>query len=122
MQQHLVEHGSEHVPVARVGYCRLHCFGNGAAKASGSVRILFEKLASHIGGHTWRWGHLCAIGSHHLATERFLLIGTLHHKHLAVKAEICTGHTHCRAPLTCPGLGGDTLQPLLFGIIGLSDG
>ena len=48
-----------------------------------------------------------------------MLIAYFDHKDPAVKAEIRAGHRQRGAPLAGSGLGGNPLQPLLFGVIGL---
>ena len=51
-----------------------------------------------------------------------MLVADLHHEHLAVQPQIRAGHGQGRAPLTGTGLGGDALEALLLGVIGLRDG
>ena len=84
--------------------------------------MLGQYLPPHLGFHGRRRCHRRAVGAHHLPAERLLLIGAFHHVHLAVQTEIGTCHGESRAPLPCSGFGGHAFQPLLFGIIGLSDG
>ena len=64
---------------------------------------------------------MSAISTHNLAAERLLLIRTLHHKHLTVKAEVRASHTQSSTPLAGTGLSRDTLQSLLLGIVSLRD-
>ena len=54
--------------------------------------------------------------------EGLLLVAHLHHVHLAVEAEVAAGHGQGRAPLARAGLGGDALQALHLGVVGLGHG
>ena len=88
MQKHLVEHRAEHIAIAFLRYCCLNGFGDGAAEAASGVGVFGKNLTANIGGVAGRRGYVGAVGAHHLAAERLLLVGALHHKHLAVEPEI----------------------------------
>ena len=122
MQEHLVQHRSEFVPVALLGYCRLDRFGNRATEAAAGTRELSEYLAAHIRGVTWGRSDLCTVSPHHFAAERLLLIGALYHIHLTVKSEELASHAQGRAPLAGTGLGRHALESLLLRVICLCDG
>ena len=51
-----------------------------------------------------------------------LFVADLDHEDLAVQAQIGAGHGQCGAPLAGAGLGGDALETLELGIVGLGDG
>ena len=122
MEQHLVEHRAKHVAIAGGLDCSLDSLGDGTAKRTGSARMVGKNLAAHFCGHAGRRSDIGAIGAHHFATERLLLVRHLYHEDLAVEVEVRTCHTQCRTPLAGTGLGGHTLQTLCLGIISLGDG
>ena len=51
-----------------------------------------------------------------------MLVADLYHIHLAVQTQVCASHGQGRAPLAGAGLGGNALEALLLGIIGLGNG
>ena len=51
-----------------------------------------------------------------------MLVADLYHIHLAVQTQVCASHGQGRAPLAGTGLGGNALEALLLGVIGLGDG
>ena len=64
-----------------------------------------------------------AVGPHDLAAEGLLLVAEhLTMIDLAVQTQVCAGHGQGRAPLAGAGLGGNALEALLLGVIGLGDG
>ena len=122
MQQHLIEHAPQNIPIARRRGRRLHRLGNGAAERAGRARVLRQNFASDRRGIGRRGGHARAVGAHDLAPERLLLIADLDHIHLAVQPQVRARHGQRRAPLTRAGLGGHALESLLLGVIRLCDG
>ena len=122
VQQHLIQHAAQHIAIALAGGGGLHSLADGAAQRAGGAGELSQNLAAHLGGVGGRGGHVGAVGAHDLAAEGLLLIGALHHEHAAVQSQIGAGHAERRAPLTGAGLGGNALQALLLGIVGLRDG
>lgn len=122
VEQHLVEHAPQHVPVAGVRYGGLHGLGDGAAKAPRGARVLGEDLPAHGGGLGGGGGHGRAVDLHDLPPKGLLLVAHLHHVHLAIEAEVAAGHGQGRAPLARAGLGGDALQALLLGVVSLGHG
>jgi hypothetical protein len=77
---------------------------------------------AHLGGLGGRGGYGGAVSPHDLPAEGLLLIGALDHEHLAVQSQIGAGHAQSRAPLAGAGLGGDALETLHLGVVGLGDG
>ena len=71
---------------------------DGAAQATGGVRVLGQDLAAHVGGHAGAGGHGSIVGAHDLAAEGLLLIADLDHVHLAVQPEITAGQEIKNAP------------------------
>ena len=122
MQHHLTQDAAQHVAVSLAGDSCLHRLGNRTAQGTGGTGMLLQDLAANLGGHGGAGGDLRAVGTHDLAAEGLLLIAHLDHEHLAVQAQIGTGHAQSGAPLTGAGFGGDALQTLLLGVIGLGDG
>ena len=122
VQQHLVEHAAEHVAVALMGGGVLHGLADGAAERAGGVRVLGEDFAADLGAHAGAGGDGGAVGAHDLAAEGLLLIGALYHVDLAVQAQVRAGHGERGAPLAGAGLGGDALEALVLGVVGLGYG
>ena len=63
-----------------------------------------------------------AVHPHHFPAEGLLLVRDLHHVDLAVQIEEGAGHREGGAPLAGAGLGGNALEALLFGVVGLGNG
>ena len=84
--------------------------------------MIGQDLPAHGGGVRGGGGDGRAIGPHHFPAEGLLLIAHLHHVHLAVQAQVGTGHGQGGAPLAGSSLGGHPFQALLLGIVGLGDG
>ena len=122
MQQHLVQHAAQHIPVSLRGGRLLHCFGNGAAQASRSARMLLQDLSAHCGLRRGRGGHGRPVGTHNLPAEGLLFVGNLYHIYLAVQIKVRASHGQSGTPLTCAGLGGHALQPLLLCVVCLGNG
>ena len=122
VEQNLVENAAQNIAVAGSGGGCFNGFGNGAAQRAGGSGMLLQYLPSHFGGHRWGGGDAGAVSTHYFTTEGLLLIGALDHIYLAVQAQIGAGHGQGSAPLTGTGLGSDTLQTLVLGVIGLGDG
>ena len=122
MQQHLVEHAAQHVAGVGRGGGALHRLTDGAAQRAGGVRELGQDLPPHLGGQGGGGRHVRAVGAHDLPAEGLLLIGALHHEHMAVQPQIGAGHAQRRAPLAGTGLRGHAGEPLLLGVVGLGDG
>ncbi len=81
-----------------------------------------QNLAADVGRGARRGRDACPVGAHHLAAEGLLFIRHLDHVDLAVQTEEGARHAQSRAPLSGTGLGGDALQSLHLGIVGLRDG
>ena len=122
MQEHLIEHAAEHVAIAGVGNRDLNGLGDRASQGARRTGELLENFPADICCVRGGRGYLCAIGAHDLAAEGLLFIGAFDHEHLQVQTQIGTCHAQCRAPLTGAGLGGDALESLLLGVIGLCNG
>ena len=122
VQQHLIQHTAQHIAGVGRGSGALHGLTDGAAQRAGGVGELRQDLAAYLGGQGGRGGHVRAVGPHDLAAEGLLLIGALHHEHMAVQPQIGAGHAQRRAPLAGTGLGGHAGQTLLLGVVGLGDG
>ena len=122
VQQHLVQHAAQHIAGVGGGGRALHGLADGAAQRAGGVRELRQDLLPHLGGQGGGRRHLGAVGPHDLPAEGLLLIGALHHEHMAVQPQIGAGHAQRRAPLAGAGLGGHAGKALLLGVIGLGDG
>ena len=122
MQKHLTQNAAQHVAVALVCGRVLNGFGNRAAKASAGAGMLLQNLAADVRRLRRRGRYLRAVGAHDLAAERLLLIGYLHHVHVAVQPQIRARHGQRRAPLARAGLGGHALQTLILGVVRLRDG
>ena len=122
VQQYLVEDAAQHVAVARGGGGDLHGLGNSAAQGAGGAGMLLEDLPADGGSLRGRGGNGSAVGPHDLSAEGLLLVADLHHVDLAVQAQVCASHGQGRAPLAGAGLGGNALEALLLGIIGLGNG
>ena len=60
-----------------------------------------------------------AVGAHHFAAERLLLITDFDHVYFAVEVKIGAGHGKRRTPLACAGLGRDAFEALFLGVISL---
>ena len=84
--------------------------------------MLLEDLPADGGSLRGRGGNGSAVGPHDLSAEGLLLVADLHHVDLAVQAQVGAGHGQSRAPLAGTGLGGNALEALLLGVIGLGDG
>ena len=91
VQKDLIEDGSEHIAVAGIGNCDFHCFGDRAAEGSGCAGVLSEDLAADICRIGRRRCDGSAVGAHHFAAERLLLITDFDHVYLAVEVKIGTG-------------------------------
>ena len=122
VQQHLIEHAAEHVAVAGVRYRDLHGLRDRAAERAGRAGELLEDLAPDVRRIGRGGRHLRAVGAHHLAAERLLLIGALDHEHLQIESQIGAGHAQCCAPLAGAGLGRHAFEPLVLRVVGLRDG
>ena len=122
VQQYLVEDAAQHVAVAGGGGGDLHGLGNGAAQRTGGAGMLLEDLPADGGSLRGRGGNGSAVGPHDLSAEGLLLVADLYHIHLAVQTQVCASHGQGRAPLAGAGLGGNTFEALLLGIIGLGNG
>ena len=122
MEQHLVEHAAQHVAVPRHGHGRLHRLADGAAQAPGGAGELRQDLPAHIGRLGGGGGDGGAVDLHDLPAEGLLLIGALDHEDPAVQPQVPAGHGQGGAPLARAGLGGDALEALLLGVVGLGDG
>ena len=115
----LIEDGSEHIAVAGIGDSDFHCFGDRAAEGSGCAGVLSEDLASDICCVGRRRRDGSAVGAHHFAAERLLLITDFDHVYFAVEVKIGAGHGKRRTPLACAGLGRDAFEALFLGVISL---
>ena len=122
MQQHLVQHTAQHVPVAGLAGGGLHRLGDGAAQGAGGAGVLLQDRPAHVGGVGGGGGDGGSVGPHDLPPEGLLLVADLHHVHLAVQAQIGAGHGEGGAPLAGAGLCGDALETLVLGVVGLGDG
>ena len=122
MQQHLIEHAAQHITIPLASGGGLHGLTDGAAQRTSGVRELGQNLAAYLGGVGGRGSHIGAVGPHDLAAERLLLIGALDHEHLAVQIQIGASHAQRGTPLAGAGFGGDALEALLLGVVGLRDG
>ena len=121
MQQHLIQHASEHIAIALCMGCDLHRLGDCAAKAACRSRMLSKNLPANLCCRGRGRCHLRSIGSHDLSSEWLLLIGDLYHIDLAVQSQISACHGQRGSPLTCSGLRCDTLKSLLLRVIRLCD-
>ena len=122
MEEHLVEHAAQNVAVAGVVHRRLHRLADGAAQAPGGAGEFGEDLPAYAGGVGGGRGDRGAVDLHNLPAEGLLLIGALDHEHPAVQAQIAAGHGEGGAPLARTGFGGDALEALPLGVVGLGDG
>ena len=122
VQQYLVEDAAQHVAVARGGGGDLHGLGNGAAQRTGGAGVLLQNFPADGGGLRGRGSDRGAVGPHDFPAEGLLLVADLYHIHLAVQTQVCASHGQGRAPLAGAGLGGNTFEALLLGIIGLGNG
>ena len=121
VQEHLVQHGAEHVAVAGVGDGDFDSFGNRAAERTGRAGEFGKNLAADLGFVGRRGRDVRAVGTHHFTAEGLLFVGNLNHENLAVETEVCAGHRESRAPLAGAGFGCDALQALLLCVVGLRD-
>ena len=80
VQQHLVQHAAQHIPVAGGGGGHFHRFRNGAAQGAGGARVLRQDLPSDGCALRGGGGHAGAIGAHDLPAEGLLLVGAFHHR------------------------------------------
>ena len=78
--------------------------------------------AADFGLHRRRRRDARAIRAHHLAAERLLLVGALHHEDSAVETEERARHRKRRSPLARARLGRHALEPLRLRIVRLRDG
>ena len=122
VQQHLREHRTEHIAESGSRYGGFHRLGDRASQTAGSPGELLEYPASGLGGVGRRGRHGRAVGAHDFAAERLLLVGTFDHVDPAFQTEERARHGERRPPLAGSGLGGDALESLLFGVVGLGDG
>ena len=84
--------------------------------------MLRQDGLADVGLHGGRGGDGGAVGPHDLPAEGLLLVADLHHVDLAVQPQVGAGHGEGGAPLAGAGLGGDALEALLLGVVGLGDG
>ncbi len=122
VQQHLVQHAAEHIAVSGVADGDFNRLRNRAAERAGGAGMLRKNFPADLGRVGRGGGDLRAVGAHDLAAEGLLLVAAFDHIHPAVKPEVAAGHGQGRAPLAGAGLGGDALQALFLGIIGLRHG
>ena len=121
MQKHLIQDAAQLVAIAFVGNSHLDCFGDGTAERTRCTRELSQYLAANLGRVAGRGNDAGTIGADDFTAERLLLVRALHHEDLEVEAEVLASHAERRAPLACTRLGGNAFQPLLLGIVGLSN-
>ena len=122
VKEHLVENRAEHIAVARGLYRSLHRLGDRAAKRAGRAGMLGVDEAADLCLHRRRRRDARAVRAHHLAAERLLLVGALHHEDAAVKPEESARHRERRSPLARASLGRHAFEPLGLRIVRLRDG
>lgn len=122
MEEDVIEDASEDVAEVFVLLSGLDGLGDGASEGAGGIGVSGVDGASDGGGEGWGGDDVCAIGAHDFAPEGFLFVGALDHIDVALEVKECACHGECGAPLSGAGFGGDALEALSGGIVGLSDG
>ncbi len=92
---------------------------DGDPQRARTVRVLGQELAAVVGLGRRAGRHRRPVGLHDDAPVGLLLVGDLHHVHMALQLEEVAGHRQRRAPLAGPRLGGEAGRPLFLRIVRL---
>ncbi|CDD60078.1 uncharacterized protein BN592_01097 [Eggerthella sp. CAG:298] len=121
VQQHLVEHRTQHIAAAFGRNRFFNRFRNSGTERSGVVRILFQNGTTNVGLIRRRRRNTRIVGLHDRFTERLLQRRALHHEHMQIESEEARCHRKRGAPLACARFSGEAFQSLLFRVVSLRD-